>query len=107
MGIRVFIAGCMRNAKSQLQPDRAFWQLELTIGTSRKFEPRANYLARLEVLSCSTPAVMTLQLPCMLHMCVTFDNLPVVRSSREAFLECTHLELSSHSLTHYPNIIPT
>ena len=57
IGIRVLIVGCMKNAKSQLQPNRAFWQLELAIGTSRKFEPRANCLARLEVLSCSTPAV--------------------------------------------------
>ena len=36
VGIRVFIVGCMRNAKSQLQPNRAFWRLDLAIGTSRE-----------------------------------------------------------------------
>ena len=36
VGIRVFIVGCMRNAKSQFQPNRAFWRLELATGTSRE-----------------------------------------------------------------------
>ena len=60
MGISVFIVGCMRNAKSQLQPNKAFWRLELSTGTSREFESRANCLARLEVLSCSALVVVTL-----------------------------------------------
>ena len=46
--------------KVMFQPNRAFWRLDLAIGTSRKFESRANCLARLEVLSCSVPVVMTL-----------------------------------------------
>ena len=107
LGIRVFIIVCMRNAKSQFQLNRAFWRFKLATWTSHEFESRANCLARLEVLSCSAPAVMTLQLPCMLHTCATFGNLPVARSSHETLLECTHLEFSSHSLTHYPYIIPT
>ena len=49
MGITVFIVGCMRNAKSQLQLNKAFWQLELATGTSQEFKSRANYLAKLEV----------------------------------------------------------
>ena len=82
MGIRVFIVGCMRHAKSQLQPNRVFWRLELTTGMSREFESRANCLARLEVLSCSALAVMTLQLLCILHTCATFGDFPVASQSR-------------------------
>ena len=89
MGIRVFIVGCVWNAKSQLQPNRVFWRLELATGTSREFESRANCLARLGVLSCSAIAGMTLQLPCMLHMCTISSDLLVARSSHEALLECT------------------
>ena len=59
MGIRVFIIVCMRNAKSQFQLNRVFWQLKLVTWTSHEFESRANCLARLEVLSCSAPTVMT------------------------------------------------
>ena len=58
--IRVLIVGCMKNAKSQLQPNRAFWRLELATRTSHEFESRANFLARLEVLSYSAPAIVTL-----------------------------------------------
>ena len=107
VGIRVFIIRCIRNTKGQFSSNKAFWRLDLTTGMSREFESRANYLARLEVLSCSAPTVMTLQLPCMLHTCATFGDLPIARSSHEALLECTHLELSSHSFTHYPYIILT
>ena len=60
---------CIRNAKSQFSSNRVFWQLNLTTGMSCESESRANYLGRLEVLSCSALAVVTLQLPCMLHTC--------------------------------------
>ena len=99
MGIRVFIVVCMKNAKSQFQPNRAFWRLELATRTSCVFESRANYLARLEVLSCSATVGVTLQLPCMLHICATFGDSLVARSNHEALLECTLLELSSRTLT--------
>ena len=97
----------MRNAKSQFQPNKTFWRLNLATRTSPEFESRANCLARLKVLSCSASTVVTLQLLCMLYTCATFGDLPVARSSRETLLKCTHLEFSSHSLTHYPYIIPT
>ena len=70
-------------------------------------ELQANCLIRLEVLSCSATVSVSLQLPCMLHTCASFGNLPVARSNREALLECTLLNFSSHSLTHYPYMIPT
>ena len=92
----------MRNANGQFQPNRAFWRLKLITGTSHEFELQANYLARLEVLSCSATIGMTLQLPFMLHTCSTFGDLLVARSSRKALLE-----LSSLSLTHYLYIILT
>ena len=40
--------------------NRAFWPLELAIGTSYEFESRANCLARLEVLSYSVTVGVTL-----------------------------------------------
>ena len=105
VGIRVFIIGCVWNVKSQLQPNRVFWQLELANRTSREFELRANCLVRLEVLSCSATASMTLQLP--LHASHVWHYLPVARSSREVLLYCTLLSFSSHSITHYSYMIPT
>ena len=107
VGIRVFIVGYMRNAKSQLQPNRVFWRLNLAIGTSREFESRANCLTRLEVLSCNATASVTLQLPLNASHVCHFGDLPVARSNHKALLECTLLELSSYSFTHYPYIIST
>ena len=69
-------------------------------------ESQANCLARLEVLSYSALAGVTLQLPCMLHTCASFGDSPVMRSSREALLDCTLLSFSSHSLTHCSYMIP-
>ena len=60
VGIREFIVKCMRNAKSQLQPNRAFWGLDLATGTSCEFESRANCLAKLKVLSYNATAGVTL-----------------------------------------------
>ena len=70
-------------------------------------ESRANCLTRLKVLSCSAPIVVTLQLPLHVSHVSHSGDLPVVRSSRETPLNCTLLEISSHSLTHYSYIIPT
>ena len=61
--------------------NRVFWQLGLTIGTSHEFKLLANYLARLEVLSCNATASVTLQLPCMLHTCATFGDFLVASQS--------------------------
>ena len=38
VGIRVFIVGCVWNAKSQLQSHKVFWRLSLATGMSRKFK---------------------------------------------------------------------
>ena len=87
--------------------NRVVWRLELAIGTSCEFKLQANGLAKLEVLSYSAIAGVTLQLPYMLHTCATFGDLSIARSSREALLESTLLSIYSHSLTHYPYMIPT
>ena len=47
-----------RNVKSQFFPNKVFWRLDLAIGMSCEFKPRANSLASLGLLSCS----VTLQL---------------------------------------------
>ena len=63
--------------------NRAFWRLKLVTGTSREFESRANCLVRLEVLSCSATTSVTVHLPYMLHMCVTFDDSLVASQLRD------------------------
>ena len=87
--------------------NRVFWRLGLATGLSHEFKSRANYLASLGLLSCNVTAGVTLQLPYMLHTCAYFGDLSTARSSREALLSCTLLSFSSHSLTHYPYMIPT
>ena len=83
--------------------NKAFWRLNLTTGMSRESEQWANCLARLEFLSRSVLAIMTLQLPCMLHTCATLatcqSRVSCEIQSWDSF-DCTHLEFSSHSLTH-------
>ena len=59
-GYKGIIVGSVWNAKSQFQPNKAFWWLKLVTWTSREFESQANCLTRLEILSSSAPAVMTL-----------------------------------------------
>ena len=39
--------------KRHILPNRVFWQLDLAIGLSHEFKPRANGLASLEFLSYS------------------------------------------------------
>ena len=73
---------------------------------SRESKPRANCLAKLEVLSYSGLAGVTLQLPYMLHTCASFGDLQAASQSRSP-TKCTLLSFSSHSLTHYPYMIPT
>ena len=69
-------------------------------------ESRANCLAKLEVLSYNATASMTLQLPLHAsHVCHSGD-LAVASQSQDS-LELHTSEISSHSLTHYPYIIPT
>ena len=102
MGIRVFIVVCIRNAKSQFQPNRAFWRLKLATGMS------CELTAWLDQKFC--PVVLQLVEPFRSPAC--FTRVPPLatyqsRASRKTLLECTHLEFSSHSLTHYPYINPT
>ena len=61
--IRVFIVGCIRNAKSHLQPNRAFWRLMLAIGTSRELTAWPDWKFCLVVLQLSWP----FSSPCMLY----------------------------------------
>ena len=60
-------------------------------------ESRANYLARLEILSYNATVGVTLQLPLHGSHMYHSSDLPVARSSRETLLKCILLELSSHT----------
>ena len=83
--------------KVSFHPKRAFWRLGLATGTSREFESRDNFQAKLYFLSCSAPVVVTLQLPtCFTH--VAFGKLPIASHSRESSWMYTHLNSSlSHT----------
>ena len=60
-------------------------------------ESRANYLARLEILSYNATVGVTLQLPLHDSHVYHSSDLPVARSSRETLLKCILLELSLHT----------
>ena len=79
--------------KSQFFLNRVVWRLGLATGLSREFKPRVNGLANLGLLPYSATGGMTLQLPCMLHTCANFGDLPVVSHSR--------ISASLHNLEHF------
>ena len=83
--------------KSQFFPNRLVWRLDLATGLSREFKPRANSLASLGLLSCSATIGMTLQLPCMLHVCANFDSLPVMSHPQVQ----SRVSASLHNLEHF------
>ena len=85
--------------KSQFFLNRVVWQLELAIGLSREFKPRANGLASLGLLFYSATVSMTLQLPCMLHTCANFGGLPVVSHPRVQLRVSTSLHNLEHLFT--------
>ena len=106
----LYTVGSERNVKSQFFPNRVVWRLDLATGLSHEFKPQANSLASLGLLSCSAIVGMTLQLPYMLHTCANFgvcQSRVTCESSRKSLHLCTILIISSHSLTHYPYMIPT
>ena len=78
-GYKGIYTGVFGMRKVRFVTNRAVWRLGLATGMSREFESQTNYLAKLEVLSCSAPASVTLQLPHMLHTCASFGDFPVVR----------------------------
>ena len=79
VGIRGIYTGVCLECKMSVFPKQSglvTWPRDLT-------ESRANCLAKLEVLSCSAPVGITLQLLCMLHTCASFGDLPAASQSRD------------------------
>ena len=107
----LYIVRWERNAKGQFFPNRIVWRLGLATRLSQEFKPRANGLASLGLLSCIAITSMTLQLPCMLHMCASFGGLPVASHLRvPAASLCIlaqswtfHYTLSLTTLTWFPS----
>ena len=89
----LYIVGWERNAKSQFFPNRAGWQLGLVTWLSREFKPRVNRMARLDFLSCSAPAVVTVHLLCTLYSCAAVGDLPVASQ--------LHVSTYLHNLVHF------
>ena len=79
----VFILVFVWNVKGQFFPNGVVWRLDLATWLSRESKPWANCLDRLEILSCSAPIGVTLQLLYMLHTCASFGNLPAASQSRD------------------------
>ena len=99
-----------RNVKRHILPNRVFWRLDLATGLNCEFKLLANGLASLELLSCSEQLVRRFSFWRAWHVCFNLaacSREPPAKSSRESLLLCTHLSNSSHSLTHYPYMIPT
>ena len=99
-----------RNVKSHILPNKVFWRFDLAIGLSREFMPRANGLASLGLFSYSEQLARRFSFWHAWHVCINLaacSRKTPARSSRESLLLCTHLSNSSHSLTHYPYMIPT
>ena len=63
------------NAKSQFFPNRVDWRLGLATWLSRESKPWVNWMAKLDSLSYSAPAGVTVQLLFMLHLCASFGDL--------------------------------
>ena len=83
--------------KNQFFPNRVVWRLGLETGLSREFNLRANSLASLGLLSSSATVGVTLQLPCMLHTCAKFGDLPVMSHPRVQL----RVSASLHNLKHF------
>ena len=69
--------------KVRFVTNRVVWRLGLAAWLSHEFEPWANCLARLKVLSCSALVGVILQLPYMVHTCASFGDLPVVSQPQD------------------------
>ena len=93
--------------KVRFFPNRVVWRLGLATWLSCDSESQANYLARLEVFSCSALASVTVQLPYMLHTCASFCGLPAASHSRDPVVSTYRMHTSelfftlSHTLPLY------
>ena len=80
--------------KSQIFPNRVFWQLDLATGLSREFKPRANGLASLRLLSYSTTVGAMLQLLACLarvhHSSGLQPRVPASLHKLEQFFTLSH-----------------
>ena len=78
----VFILEWEWNAKSQVFQNSVGWWLGLATWLSREFKPWANRITRLDFLSCSALAGVTVHFLCMLHSCALSGGLPAASPSR-------------------------
>ena len=93
----VFILEWEWNAKSQDFQNRAGWRLGLATWLSREFKLWANRIARLDFLSCSAPAGMTIQL----LACLARVLLLVAYKPRATCEIQSWVLVSLHNLKHF------
>ena len=75
VSIRGIYTGVRNECKESFFHNRVDWWLGLATWLSRKSKPRTNWMARLDFLSCSATAGMTVQLLCMLHSFASSSGL--------------------------------
>ena len=78
----VFILEWERNAKSQFFHNIVNWRLGLATWLSHESKPRANWMAKLDFLSCSATASVTVQLLYILHSCASSGGLQATSHPR-------------------------
>ena len=99
----VFILEWEWNAKSQVFQNETGWQLGLATWLSREFKPQANWIARLDFLSCSAPVGMTTHLLYMLHSCASSGGLASASQPRVLVASLCYFEqiwAFLHTLSH-------
>ena len=83
MGIRGIYTRVRVECKESVFQNRAGWQFGLVTWLSREFQPRGNWMARLDFLSYNATAGTTVQLLCMLGTCVTSGSLQAASYPRD------------------------
>ena len=88
MGIRIFIVGYEKECEKSVFSKIGCTSESLMIEMSREFQSLDNRMARLYLLSCSDPAVLTLQLPACSTSVPHSSELPLASQSRDPVTSC-------------------
>ena len=100
MGIRVFIVGYEKECEKSFFSKTGGIGESLATGTSRKFQSLDNKMTRLYFLSCSDPAILTLQLPACSTRVLDSDKSPLTSQLRDPIVSCLLMHTLDQFFTH-------
>ena len=103
MGIRVYIVGYEKKCENSFFCKTGCTGESLTTVTSRKFQSLVNRIVRLYFLSCSDPAILTLQLPACFAYMLDSGESPLASQSRGPITKC----LLMHTLDQFFTLFQT